>query len=340
MKSISIIISLLVILLVILLVLTSCDKGSVSSDLSSIDSTSISSDDVSSENISSTVSSTVSSESTSVNVSSTVTSNTSSTTNTDNRKVLYGGTQLKQGCYFSESNAIYPVGGVLPTTVKRGTVYEEGDYRYIRDWDAGWRVEVKDKYKTSYEEMYVELLGEPVVNLDHTFDSCQYLVTSPKIPDTVTSMEETFFGCVKLTTAPKLPNNITYLNRTFAYCRSLTTMPELPLKIEMLGGTFVGSGITKVPDLSKYTKLYYISDAFQNCENLTTVECIPATIKTMNYAFFASRNIQGTLIFNANPSAYDGCFSSGDNPVEVIGTSNMMAEVFEKYENFTFDSVD
>ncbi len=84
--------------------------------------------------------------------------------------------------------------------LQNGAEYKTADYVYSYSVDSrGWSVAVKDKEKTSYEEIESEILGYPVVNMDSTFKGCVNMVTAPKIPFTVKSMNRTFYACESLT---------------------------------------------------------------------------------------------------------------------------------------------
>ena len=172
----------------------------------------------------------------------------------------------------SPNPALNPTDGVWEgsrTTPQNDDIYETTDYTYTFDSSSnGWWVLVKDTTKTSYEPILESINGEPVTNMEHTFEYCESLTTAPTIPSGVTDMYSAFRGCISLTTAPIIPDSVTNMSSTFYGCTSLTTAPTIPNGVTIMEGTFYDcTSLTGTITINANPTPY--TDCLYNCGNST-----------------------------------------------------------------------
>lgn len=227
--------------------------------------------------------------------------------------------RIAEGCtyYVAADDILLEAGEIMPDAPQYGDKYETTDYVYeygntYSDPDEasieyqraeGWNPVVKDRNKTSYEELLSSIAGKAVNSLCMTFYLCKEMTSAPKIPDTVTDMARAFLLCENLETAPTIPSGVKDMSLTFQHCLSLVAAPEIPEGVVSMCSTFNG------------------------CLELTTVVIVPASVEDMSGAFAFCEKLTGELQINANPSEYEACFYSVDfetQNLNLTGSSNMI----------------
>ena len=222
------------------------------------------------------------------------------TTENTTEKSLY---IVPSGCtyYDASSGEVYPTGCEINITPEIGDELRTADYVYIYDnmqalhddlyhdeynenLSYTWRVTVKDKSKTVYEDIIDTIAGEKVESMYATFEECVNMKVAPKIPDTVSDLCYTFWRCELLEMSPKLPNNVRQLNRTFIYCSSLKEIPEIPNGVNILNLTFAYCYslryIENIPD-----SVTDMVGTFRDCYSIETVDKLPVGVKNLNETF-------------------------------------------------------
>ena len=219
--------------------------------------------------------------------------------------------------YYTMDGEELSQGEAMPAVPSIGDVLETPDYIYSycefdgENWGIGkikgWNV--KQDITSEYGEILSTIAGEPVAFMFKTFEK-SFVKQAPKIPETVkimyytfansmltdaidipdgvVIMEGVFFRCYKLENAPKIANTVKYMDYAFAGCDVLKEVPVIPNNVISMNVTFYG------------------------CASLCDVPAIPDTVKYMNYAFGECRALTGEIIFNADPTEYEGCFSNVD----------------------------
>ncbi len=82
---------------------------------------------------------------------------------------------------------------------QNGDVYETEYYVYTYYESAGgWRVEVKETWRTQYPAIFEMIYSKPVVGMHETFKGCTAMTQAPAVPKSVTDMTSAFDGCVSL----------------------------------------------------------------------------------------------------------------------------------------------
>ncbi|MBR6698266.1 MAG: sigma-70 family RNA polymerase sigma factor [Lachnospiraceae bacterium] len=129
------------------------------------------------------------------------------------------GFSIPEGCtyYRKSTGETLVAGNFICDKAETGDIYFTKDYEYRYAEGFGWQVVVKDRSKTSYEEIESEILGYPVVDMDYTFQHCYNMVTAPRIPSTVKSMNGTFDDCESLTGTVVIDANPDTYYRCFGY---------------------------------------------------------------------------------------------------------------------------
>lgn len=64
----------------------------------------------------------------------------------------------------------------------------------------------------------------------------------------------------------------------------------------------------------------FLSSTFADCTNLITAPDIPFGVINMYNTFWRCENLTGTIVINANPTMYGGCFQGTEKPITIIGS--------------------
>jgi hypothetical protein len=64
----------------------------------------------------------------------------------------------------------------------------------------------------------------------------------------------------------------------------------------------------------------FLSSTFMDCTNLITAPDIPFGVTHMGNTFWNCENLTGTIVINANPTIYGGCFQGTEKPITIIGS--------------------
>ena len=113
----------------------------------------------------------------------------------------------------------------------------------------------------------------------------------------VVRMYGTFFQRTDLMYAPEIPSSVKEMLQTFKGCTELNRAPEIPSTVTDMGGTF------------------------SSCTNLTTAPEIPSSVTKMTYTFYGCTNLTGTIVINANPTNYGGCFEGTVKPITLTNSA-------------------
>ena len=224
-------------------------------------------------------------------------------TNLSDPNLSHSGT-VPEGAYYANLNTgtFYDT---MPETVSDGDIYLYGDYLYIYNTSSnGWYVHlatddynittyipdypVKNRNQTSYGQILESVNNVLVTNLSHTFKNCTSLITSPKIPSSITGLMGAYSGCTSLTTAPILPPNTGDLDCTFMDCTSLTDLSNMviPSSVFCVNSTFKGcTNLTAAPIIPASNQLYEFYSVFEDCTSLTGNVTINSNPTNVSYAF-------------------------------------------------------
>ncbi|MBR3613574.1 MAG: leucine-rich repeat domain-containing protein [Clostridia bacterium] len=233
-------------------------------------------------------------------------------------------------------------------------IYMYGDYYYIYIGD-GWAVflatedgliseiatatdfEFTDTYQTSYGPILDSINNKPVTNLLSTFEGCDYLVTSPKLPSGLLSMDCSFMGCDSLVTAPEIPESVTYMSHVFYGCKSLKKAPDIPNNVTSLDYTFADcTSLTSAPEIP--SSVSSMGSTFSQCTALTQAPVIPSSVTYMENTFSNCTGLTGEITINANPTTYNSCFFKVDftkQNLTLKGESTMLDELGATGNNYT-----
>lgn len=193
-------------------------------------------------------------------------------------------------------------------TITNETTVSLGDYKYTyyESYD-GWRVTlVASRTKTAYSPIMPSIAGKDIKVVASLFSSCENMLTSPYIPDSVTSMYSTFQGCTSLKTITNFPKNLTTIQNM---CYNATSLEEIP----------------SMEHCKQLTDTYR---AFYNCQNLKSYEnsteeigCfknykLPDTITNMYGMFSCCTSLKKPPQFPTSATdvmfAYDSCIFLND----------------------------
>jgi len=186
---------------------------------------------------------------------------------------------------YSQATAIYEAGDNFPDVINNGDVYVFGDYEYryqcgyegnwLNDYvSLNWGVTVRDRTKTSYENMLFSINGKPVDNLVGAFYECSALEKSPQLPPDGKSLVLTFWRCTNLTEAPVIPNGVNSLLCTFYSCSSLKRAPVIPAAVEDLEDSF--NGCTSMSGTIEINSTYLMS--YHNALKNTQITEVTGTV--------------------------------------------------------------
>lgn len=201
-----------------------------------------------------------------------------------------------------------------------------------------------------------------------TFNSCEKLATTPKIPRNVVNMHNTFISCTALTITSNIPDKVGDLSGTFAHCTNLEKVLtigknvknmtgtflnctnlnqqiELPDDVTILVQTFSNTNIEIAPEIP--SKVISIKGIFQGCNNLKKVSLvIPESVENMQWAFEYCSNISGEIKINANVTGkilengaldYKNCFRDAciqeDCQIKISGSCSVLAEIIADANN-------
>ena len=228
--------------------------------------------------------------------------------NNADSNILTAGTVL-ENCTLTTENCTYNFGDVVPNDYvpKDGDSYETEDYYYdfyvddVEGWNdedgeyykTGWVQGVKDRTKSTYEPLYSEIYGCPVVSIN--YDGCSNLENMPDIPNSVVNMVNSFCNCTKITQISNIPTECRNMDSAFAGT-SIISAPDLPNKVISARGTFSDTPIKVAPKLSDSIKYiagklsnnnysYNPEGIFANCEKLTVPSNIPCEVTDLTRAF-------------------------------------------------------
>ena len=185
--------------------------------------------------------------------------------------------------YTLTDGTVLEAGENFPTKPTVGDILTTEEYVY--DYSHyGWHVQVRDKTKTHYDDLFESINGNKIYSLYGTFADCKNLVTAPDIPDSVYNLVGAFNGCESLKTAPKLPSGVSNIKNAFWNCYSLENPPELPESITVMSDAFYNcyslKSAPKIP--SGVTDL---SGTFYGCKSLTEPPVIPNGVTNMKQTF-------------------------------------------------------
>lgn len=213
--------------------------------------------------------------------------------------ITANGTELKEGDTFPKKQT-YP------------DAFYYGDYAYLYR-NNGWTVKATDKSKSTYGEILESIGKTPVTSMYSAYSECEFLITIPKIPDSirdirhsfenckslttipniptnVTSLCFSFFGCESLTSVPEIPDNVTNMNHAFENCKSLKIIPNIPNKITSLRSTFLGcKSLISIPEIPD--NVFDMHNAFAYCSSLVSIPNIPRRIRFMNFTFYKCNSL-------------------------------------------------
>lgn len=103
------------------------------------------------------------------------------------------------------------------------------------------------------------------------------------------SLEYAFENCTNLIYTQNINYNVTTINYVHRSCSNLVI----------------------IPDLSRYTKIKYMSGAFDGCSKIVSASIIPNSIITIDKAFDGCTNLTGDIFIHSNKitNAID-CFNN------------------------------
>ena len=138
--------------------------------------------------------------------------------------------------YISINGTQITKGESFPSTTE-GDEYIYKSYRYYYQERAseqysGWRIEVIDKTKETYESPLSSINGEPIILATRTYVNCtnlKYLPEDFKLPNTIREAVGLFQNCTALETLPSnftLPTDLKVAHNLFYNCSSLKEIPN------------------------------------------------------------------------------------------------------------------
>ena len=234
--------------------------------------------------------------------------------------------------------------------------YTYGDYMYteiLEDGNiVGWKVSrVAAVDLIEYGEILESINRKPIKDIQALFYSCEQMIVSPKIPDSVENMMYAFDGCKALEKAPTLPKNVKNLYGAFQLCESLVDAPEIPSSANDVRFMFLHckslkcapvipdtitdiystfSGCTNLVtykgnpnpdgDLSEYLtgkSIVDMSFAFASCKSIVVAPNMPSTVKRASVAF---SNCVGLLTSPSISNEIENIDSIFDNCTSMTGS--------------------
>lgn len=172
----------------------------------------------------------------------------------------------------------------------------------------------------------IPTIGNGVLDMSGAFKHCTSLVSAPDIPDSVTNIEHIFSGCSSLKTAPTIGSSVTIMRYAFIDCYELMSAPTVPYGVTDLECTFSGcSSLITAPTIPD--SVTNMLNTFSGCAALKTAPIIPSSVTDMRYTFSGCTALTGTVVINAQPTAYDGCFQYTEQPIVLSGSAG--AEILQ-----------
>ena len=70
-----------------------------------------------------------------------------------------------------------------------------------------------------------------------------------------------------------------------------------------------------------------LGGTFAMCRSMVTAPIIPNSIIDMTYTFFQCYSLTGNIEINSNPTSYTNCFVETHEPIKIIGSTTLKAEL-------------
>lgn len=230
-------------------------------------------------------------------------------------------------------------GDVMPLKPTIGdkfiTLYYEYEYGCLEEelyseYMEGWNVKVESSY-AEYGAILSCINGAPVLFMINTFDHCYDMESAPEIPESVKVMVQTFNHCEKLKEVPQIPEGVIDLSSAFISCKALEKTPIIPNGVKYMDGTFINcKSLITAPEIPD--SVTSMNCTFYDCESLTTVAQIPSSVENMDYTFAGCFSLTGEIVFDADPTSYEGCFSEVDfvgQNFTISGKTSLIKELRE-----------
>lgn len=224
-----------------------------------------------------------------------------------------------------------------------------GDYNYYYWSDDGEvRVNVVDRTKTSYDDILDQVtIGGQIRNVTSAkqcFESCTFMVESPKIPNTIVDMDSCFYGCRSLTKPPNIPDSVKRLSSCFKKCSSLVNPPIISsdCNVENMASCFYGCDALSSPPLIP-DEVWHMGGCFYECGMLRKAPIIPNKVTELNNCFYNCRSLRGKVEVYNNSAAYYRIFEGTVSDIFIINKG--LGELFWKtlandYANVHYEADD
>lgn len=186
--------------------------------------------------------------------------------------------------------------------------------------------ELSGTFKGCSSLIEAPVLPDGITDLAWAFADCTSLTKAPQIPDSVETLSGTFSGCTNLAEVPNLPSSLTNMYCTFAECTALTSAPTIPSGVTNMWGAFMAcTALESTPELPE--TVTNLGSTFMSCLKITQAPVIPASVTEMQMTFYGCSALTGTVEIHADPANYADCFAYTQQPITLIGSSTMLAEL-------------
>ena len=152
-------------------------------------------------------------------------------------------------------------------------------------------------------------IPKTITDMTYTFAGCNKLKNVQPIPDSVLNMYHSFGYCTSLVEAPKISCSVTDMSFTFYHCTSLTTAPQILNSVINMYNTFWEcSSLTHAPIIPG--SVVDMTQTFSGCISLIEAPTIPESVNKADFIFTRCKSLTGELIINAlNIDTYVCCLS-------------------------------